>query len=209
MAYFVQYLYRWGPALDEALDQSWAAVERLFEIDSSNPHAYMARGGIHHFRGEHDEAVADYRRAFALNPNFVVNIFFMAWCESLTGFTEEAREHAALGLRLSPRDNEIWLGVAYLALAQASFADGDYEDTEKWAKLAIQMHPRAPIRRALMIACCVHIGDFEEARKHVDFLESFSPDFIPSVLSGEMTLYKTPEHNALLIDGLRKAGKIE
>jgi len=60
-----------------------------------------------------------------------------------------------------------------------------------------------------MIACCVHIGDFEEARKHVDFLESFSPDFIPSVLSGEMTLYKTPEHNALLIDGLRKAGKIE
>jgi TolB-like protein len=209
MAYFVQYIYRWGPAPDEALDHSWAAVERIFEIDSSDPRGYAARGVVHHFRGEHNEAVADYRRAFALNPNFAVNIFMMAWCESMTGFTEQAREHAALGFRLSPRDNEIWLGTAYLALAQASFADGDYEDTEKWAKLAIQMHPRAPIRRALMIACCVHIGDFEEARKHVDFLESFSPDFIPSVLSGEMTLYKTPEHNALLIDGLRKAGKIE
>ncbi len=62
----------------------------------------------------------------------------MAWCESLTGFTEEAREHAALGLRLSPRDNELWLGAAYLALAQASFADGDFEQTREWGKLAIQ-----------------------------------------------------------------------
>ena len=209
MAYFVQYLYRWGPAPDEALDHSWAAVERLFEIDSSNPHAYMARGGIHHFRGEHDEAIADYRRAFALNPNFATNIFMMAWCESLTGFTEQARKHAALGLRLSPRDNEIWLGAAYLALAQASFADGDYEETEKWAKLAVQMHPRAPIRRALMIACCVHKGEFKKAREHVDFLKSLAPDFIPSILRGDLTLYRMPEHNALLVDGLRKAGSTE
>jgi tetratricopeptide (TPR) repeat protein len=209
MAYFVQYLYRWGPAPDEALDHSWAAVERLFEIDSSNPHAYMARGGIHHFRGEHDEAVADYRRAFALNPNFAVNIFMMAWCESLTGFTEEAREHAALGLRLSPRDNEIWLGAAYLALAQASFADGDFEKCKEWGKLAIQMHPRAPIRRALMIACCVQSGELEEAREHVEFLDSFSPDFIASILRGDLTLYKMPEHNAMLVEGLRKAGLSE
>ncbi len=203
------YLYRWGPAPNEALNQAWKAVDRLFDIDSSDPRAYTARGFVQHFRGEHEAAVADYRYAFTLNPNFAINIFTMAWCESLAGFTGEARDHAALGLRLSPRDNELWLGVAYLALAQASFADGDYEETEKWAKLAIQMHPRAPIRRALMIACCVHNGDLKEAREHVDFLKSFAPDFIPSILRGDLTLYKMPEHNALLIDGLRKAGSNE
>ncbi len=209
MAYFVQYLYRWGPAPDEALDHSWATVERIFEIDSSDPRGYAARGVVRHFRGEHNEAVADYRRAFALNPNFAVNIFMMAWCESMTEFTEEAREHAALGLRLSPRDNEIWLGVAYLALAQASFADGDFEKCREWGTLAIQMHPRAPIRRALMIACCAFNGDLEEAKEHAKFLDSFSPDFIPSVLRGDLTLYKLPEHNALLVEGLRKAGMPE
>ena len=130
----------------------------------------------------------------------------MAWCESLTGFTEKAREHAALGLRLSPRDVDFWLGVAYLALAQASFADGDFAATRKWGKLAIQMHPRAPIRRALMVACCVHDGDLKEAAEHVEYLNSFAPDFIPSVLRGNLTLYKMPEHNALLADGLQKAG---
>ena len=206
MAYFVQYLYRWGPAPDEALDHSWAAVEHIFEIDSSDPRGYAARGVVHHFRGEHDEAVADYRRAFALNPNFAVNIFLMAWCESMTGFSEQAREHAALGLRLSPRDNQIWLGVAYLALAQASFADGDFEQTREWGKLAIQMHPKAPIRRALMIACYGHAGALDEAAKQVADLTEFAPDFLPSILHGDMTIYKMPEHNALLLDGLRKAG---
>ena len=96
--------------------------------------------------------------------------------------------------------------MAYLALAQASFADGSYEETKKWAKLAIQMHPRAPIRRALMIACCVRSGELKEAMEHAEYLKSFSPDFIPSILRGELTLYKMREHNALLADGLRKAG---
>ncbi len=203
------YLYRWGPAPDEALNQAWKAVDRLFDVDSSDPRAYTARGFVQHFRGEHEAAVADYRYAFALNPNFAINIFTMAWCESLAGFTEEARDHAALALRLSPRDNELWLGVAYLAFAQASFADGSYEETKKWAKLAIQMHPRAPIRRALMIACCVHNGELKEAMEHAEYLKSFSPDFIPSILRGDLTLYKMPEHNALLADGLRKAGLAE
>jgi len=200
------YLYRWGPAPDELLNEAWAAAERLVDVDSSDPRAYSARGMVEQFRGNHEAAVADHRYAFALNPNFAINIFTMAWCESLAGFTEEAREHAALGLRLSPRDNELWLGVAYLALAQASFADGDFEKCKEWAQLAIQMHPRAPIRQALMIACCVHNGDLEEAKEHAKFLASFSPDFIPSVLRGDLTLYKMPEHNALLVEGLRKAG---
>jgi adenylate cyclase len=130
----------------------------------------------------------------------------MAWCESLTGFTEEAKEHAAIGLRLSPRDNELWLGVAYLALAQASFADGDFEKTKEWGTLAIQMHPKAPIRRALIIACCGHAGDLDEAAKQAANLKAFAPDFLPSILNGDMTLYKMPDHNKLLVDGIRKAG---
>ena len=199
------YLYRWGPNPDGLLAQAWAAAERLFEVDSSDPRAYTARGFVQHFRGEYEAALADYQYAFGLNPNFAVNIFTMAWCESLAGYTDEARDHIELGLRLSPRDNELWLGVAYLALAQASFADGEFEKCKEWAKLAIQMHARAPIRQALMIACCVQTGDLKEAREHTEYLQSFSPEFIPSILSGEMTLYRMPEHNALLVDSLHKA----
>ena len=199
------YLYRWGPDPEARLDLAWSALERFFEIDSTDPRGHMARGLVRHLRGDYDAAVADFRRGHELNPNFALNLFSMAWCESLTGFTEDAREHAALGLRLSPRDNELWLGVAYLALAQASFADRDFAETRKWAEKAIQMHPRAPIRRALMIACCVHDGDAAGAREQVDFLNSFSPDFIHSILDGELSIYRLPEHSQLLAEGLRNA----
>ena len=201
-----QYVYRWGPDPKKALDLAEQTVERLMEIDASDPRSHTTRAFLYHFRGEHDAAVADYRRAFALNPNWAVNVFCMAWCESLCGLTEEAREHAALGLRLSPRENEVWLGVAYLALAQASFAEGDYEKTKHWAELAVQMHPRAPIRRTLMIACCVEIGDLQKAQEHAAFLRSFAPNFIPSLFEGEMKLYKDPAHDRRLAEGLRKAG---
>jgi hypothetical protein len=57
-----------------------------------------------------------------------------------------------------------------------------------------------------MIACCVHNGDLGEARKHADELASFAPEFIPSLLRGDVTLYSDVAHNDLLLEGLRKAG---
>jgi len=160
-------------------------------------------------RGEYDKGNADFRRAYALNPNSAFNLFYMACSESVSGLTEEAREHAELGLRLSPRDLDINIGVAYLALAQASFADGDFENAMEWGKVAIQMHSKAPFRRALMIACCGHLGDLDEAARQATDLNAFAPDFLPSVLLGDMTIYKMPAHNALFVDGLRKAGPPE
>ncbi|MDH3673178.1 MAG: adenylate/guanylate cyclase domain-containing protein [Gammaproteobacteria bacterium] len=205
-AYVYQYLYRWSPDPAAVLARSWDVSERLIQVDSLNPKAYMSRAVVHQFRGDFDAAIADYRRAFTLNPNFAMNLVVMAWGESLAGLTKEAREHAELGLRLSPRDMEMWLGEAYLALLQASFAEGDFEEAKRFGVLAIQMGPKAPIRRALMIACCAYTGDSQGAVRHAQELNAFAPDFIPSVLSGAMTLYKMPEHNALLVDGLRKAG---
>ena len=202
----MQYLYRWGPDPDASLVRAWDIAEHFLQADSTNPKAYTARAMVYTFRGEFDAAIADYRRAFALNPNFAMNAMFMAWGESLAGMTREAKEHAELALRLSPRDLDLWLGDIYLALLQASFAESDFEEAKKWGLLAIQMTPKAPIRRALMVACCAYTDDPAGAAHHAHELESFAPDFIPGVVSGEMTLYKMPEHNALLVEGLHKAG---
>ena len=206
LAYVEQYVYQWGPAPESSLEKAGETAQYLLEIDSTNAHGHMVRGMFHALNGAHDEALADCRRAFAINPNFAMNIFAMAWCESLTTETDTAREHAELGLRLSPRDNDVWLGVAYLALAQASFADGDYEKTQEWGRLAIQMHPKAPIRRTLMIACLGAAGNKAAAAEHIATLKSFSPDFLPSVLSGEVTFYQVPEVNARLVEGIKLAG---
>ena len=123
----------------------------------------------------------------------------------MAGHTAMAREHAELGLRLSPREMDLWLGDAYLALTQASFAEGDFAEAMKWGRLAIQMQAKAPIRRALMVASCAYTGDLAEAAHHAKELRAFSPDFLPAIFRGDLALYKMPEHNSLLLEGLRKA----
>jgi hypothetical protein len=57
-----------------------------------------------------------------------------------------------------------------------------------------------------MITICGHLGDLDAARPHIDAVKAYAPDFLPDVFSGVFELYKMPEHNSLLVDGLRKAG---
>ncbi|MCP4409692.1 MAG: hypothetical protein GY807_18485 [Gammaproteobacteria bacterium] len=209
IAYIDQYLYQWGEDPAGALDRAMHASENLIHINSSNAEGYILRANSNIFRHEFDLALADYDRGLLLNPNASIHLFYAAWGESLAGLSVKAKEHAELGLRLSPKEMDLFLGVAYLSLLQASFADGDFEQAIKWGRLSIQMHAKAPIRRALMVACCAFSGNLEEAKQHAKELHLFSPDFIPAVLRGELFLYKNSTHNKLLIEGLRKAGLLE
>jgi len=45
------------------------------------------------------------------------------------------------------------------------------------------------------------------AMEHQDFLASFSPDFVPSLLRGDIRLFSSPEHNASLVEALRKVAQ--
>lgn len=205
-AHTMRYLFQGDDDPGQMLDLAQSAAERLFQRDHSDPRALTVRGMIRHFQRSYGEATADFQRAFELNPNFALNIFFMAWHESLVGRTKEAREHAQLALRLSPRDADVWVGDAYLALAQAHFAESDFEKVQEWGELAIQFTPRAPIRRALMIASAAHLGQPQRASSHAEALKSFAPAFLDSIVSGRLVLFQLPEHNALLVEGIIKSG---
>lgn len=200
-----QYLYQWGDDPVGALARAMQAAEKLIHVDSSNAAGYVLRGTLLIHRREFDLAISDFERSLLLNPNASLHLFFAAWGESLAGLTKLAKEHAELGIRLSPREMDLWMGVAYLALLQASFAEENFSDAIKWGRLSLQMHAKAPIRRALMVACCAYAGNLEEAAHHADELRVFSPDFIPTILRGDLLLYRDSAHNKLLIDGLRKA----
>jgi adenylate cyclase len=204
-----QYLYRWAHDPAGTLNRAMQSAENLIHVDSSNAAGHALRGTLRIHQREFDLAIPDFERSLSLNPNASLHLFFAAWGESLAGLTKLAKEHAELGIRLSPREMDLWMGVAYLALLQASFAEENFEDAIKWGRLAIQMHAKAPIRQALMVACCAHTGNLEEAARHVDELSVFSPDFIASILRGELLLYRNAEHNKLLLEGLHKSGLYE
>ncbi len=202
----MRYLYRIGADPDASLTEAWVAAEALTQTAQIDSRGLAVRGLVLHFRQQFDAATADLLRACDLNPNNAWSFMALAWHESLVGRTAEAREHAELVLRLSPRDSDLWVGDAYLCLLQAAFADGLFEDAIHWGERAIQMTPRAPIRRALMVASLGHLGQTSEARTHFEELAAFSPSFIDTVMQGGLVLYSLPAQRQLLIDGLIKAG---
>ena len=67
------------------------------------------------------------------------------------------------------------------------------------------MHARMPNRQVVMVAGYGYLGDLQAAKSHVDALTAFAPGFLPAVLSGGIEVFKLPEHNALLLEGLRRA----
>jgi len=201
-----QHIYGWGDDPGGALTSAIETADHLIGIDPSNAKSYAVRAWAHQYRREYDLALADYRRALELNPNLALNLFTMAWSEAVSGLAAEAREHAQMALKLSPRDTDIWLGWAYAALELASFIEGDFAEAVKWGRLAIQMHGRMPFRQVVMVAGYGYLGDLEAAKLHVEALRAFAPDFLSDVLSGKIEICKLPEHNALLVEGLRKAG---
>ena len=196
------YLFQRGADPENYLSLSWEVAEQFVKNDGSNPKAYISRGLVHQYRGDHEAALADYRHAYGLNPNFALNLFILAYGESLAGFTTDAIAHAQQALRLSPRETGFWRGDACLTMTQAYFADAEFENAKICAQQAIQMGTKAPTRRALMVACCAYTEDISSINKHLQELNSFAPNFIPNILTGKMKLYKRTEHNHLLIEGL-------
>ena len=87
-----------------------------------------------------------------------------------------------------------------------SFAARDYGEAVRWVELAIQAESAVPLRRALMIACCARNGDLARAARERATLDSFAPDFIPRLLSGDFRVFARRDDMAHLLDSLRLAG---
>ncbi len=203
-AYFVQSLFRWG---SDPLAAADCAEEWAKKFYAQLPNSYMAYHclGLARFRkGLYQDANRDFQRAHELNPNDTFILNFWAWCEASAGKFEDAKKHAHMALRLSPKDR--FAGISSLALAMAAFIERDAAGFEEWAGKAIQAHPNAPIRRAMMIAYAAEAGNQVLLETHRTELIRFAPDFIDSLFRGENQLFQRPEHMAMLLDGLRKAG---
>jgi hypothetical protein len=66
--------------------------------------------------------------------------------------------------------------------------------------VAIQEHPEHPWPFRFLASCYAHMGRLDEAREMVARLRAITPVVVPSVIP-----YRSPEHCALLLSGLRIA----
>lgn len=199
--HFYSFLCRWPPDPQRAKEQALNAAERLLAVEPDNVHALTVRGEIRASLGEHSAALADYRKALEINPNFTWNLFFMSVCEALMGMPEEARKHANRGLMLSPKSRNTGVSAAYLALAFASFSESNLEDTVHWGELAVATQPNVPYRRLLLAACYGLMDQRKKAHEHLRALNALAPELVSDFTAGNVQIYLDPQLDDLLREG--------
>jgi adenylate cyclase len=136
-------------------------------------------------------------RALALNPNFARGWFISGNVRSWAGQPDTAIEHIETALRLSPRAR---IGTSLVRMGAAHFFARRFDEAMPKLLLAIQEDPAHPHPYRYLAACYAHMGQLDDAREIVAQLRA-----ITSVVIGDASYLRNPEHRELFLSGLRLA----
>ena len=120
------------------------------------------------------QAVEEFDRALALNPNFALAHTFRSVALAYLGRTEEALVAMETGARLGPR--ELVAGAYNVMRAGCCFIDGRYRDGIGFARKAVQEAPTAITSHRILIANLAQAGEIAEAKSAVTALRQLKPD---------------------------------
>jgi TolB-like protein/class 3 adenylate cyclase len=187
------------PAL---LDKAAAVAETLRDLDPTNHAGYYLIGHAAIRRRRAAEALSNLRRAHELNPNDCRTLQYLAWAEFNLGLSSEAREHAELALRLSPRDPQRY--ISYWVIAFAAFVAGSPQIGVDWARKAIAENSTFFHGYGILAACLAESGESEEAQTAIAYLLRHDPVYIRSRLGGD-NYFGIPELSTRFTSALRKA----
>jgi adenylate cyclase len=184
------------PALDRALELAQTAVH----LDPRLPLARAQLGHVLLWKRQHDAAILEFERAFALNPNFID--FQYALALVYVGEPARAIEVLEANMRLDPLQPLIyptsWLGSANYLLKR-------YGEAVRLARQCTSRQPNLQAHRVLLGSAYAQLGQLEEARKEAAEVLRINPSFTIESWK-RMAVYKNPKDTEHRIDGLRKAG---
>ena len=187
----------------EAVAAAWESASAAVRVDGDEPWAHLALGYVHRQRGEVDLAIAEYRRALALNPSFAFAHAHLGFALCGVGRTAEALAHADAAERLSPYG--LVAGLNDMVRAMAAFIDGRYEDGIEFARTAIREGRGDVNVRRHLVANLAAAGRLAEARAALADLRRSVPTLSANALEF-MTCFWRRSDTARYIDAFRAAG---
>ncbi len=192
---------------DRARSIEWllSHAKRGVQLDDNDSYGHLMLCFAYRWAGEHDLAVAEGRKAIAINPSDTWALGVLGNVLDLAGQSREGLACLERALALSPRDPH---AKFYLALcARASIVIGDYAGAESWAGKAIGFDPSIARPYFMLASALGHLGRTKQARAALDTCERVQPGF--AALWIRWQEYRSAADNAHVIDGLRKAGMPE
>ena len=134
----------------------------------------LARGGhaLGHLVGDLDGGIALIDRALVLNPNLAAAWFLGGFLQIWRGEPDEAIEHFARAMRLSPLDPEMYRMQAGMAMAH--LLAGRFDVASSWAEKAFRELPSFLMVVGIIAASHALAGRMDEARRAMPFASARS-----------------------------------
>jgi len=183
------------------------AAHKALLLDAGDPWAHVALGYALAWGRRAADAIVEYEKSLAINPNFAVAHYLLALALCWLGRSEEGLAHADKAARLSPRDLLARgnAGVSNNVRATCCFVAGRYRDGIDFACKAIIESPALiPAYRQLVVNCAL-AGDIQEARTALQTLKRLQPDLSLRWIKEELP-YVRAEDQQRYLEGFRLAG---
>jgi adenylate cyclase len=197
---FLGYIYQFDKD-PGVLDRAAGLVDKAIALDDSDSDSYAVRGWIEALKDQHDQAIADGKRAVSLDPNSafawlaLADINTILWTASKP---EEVLAYAQKAIRLDPRHPELYSnqeGAAYNKM-------GRYAEAVDALKRGDQNNPWI---HANLVYAYSELGREHDARAEAAEVLRISPRFSLEEVERMPGSWQGPFGQRYLSD-LRKAG---
>jgi len=183
-----------------ALDRALELAETAVRLDDHLPQARAQLGEVLLRKGQHDAAIAEFERAFALNPNFIDYRYARALIYA--GEPARAIEVLEANLRFDPFQPLIystsWLGFANYMLKR-------YGEAVRLLRECASRLPDLQWPHVMLAGAYAQAGQLEEARAEAAEVLRINPGFTIEIYK-RLAVHKDPKDTEHRLDGLRKAG---
>ena len=182
--------------LDRALDLARKAVR----LDRNLPEAHAALGVVLTWKHQHDDSIAAFERATALNPNYVDWRFGFALIYA--GASKRAIDVVQACMRLDP----FYMPLATFVLAFAHYMLKQHTQALSLLRDYVAQVPTFRAGHGLLAATYARLGQMDEARAQAAEVLRLGPGFTISGAGRTLSAFKDPEDDKHFFNGLRKAG---
>ncbi len=182
-----------------ALDRTLELAEKAVHLDPLLPQARAQLGIVLVYKGQHDAAIAEFERAFALNPYLTD----YQYAEALMSAGEPARaiEVLASSIRLDPFQPIISFG--FMGLARYMLKR--YGEAVRLCSEFAARVPNDQWSHVWLASAYAQSGQLEQARGEAAEVLRINPGF--TIESAKrVVVYKDPKDVEHRLDGMRKAG---
>jgi adenylate cyclase len=190
-----------GEARDRAFAKAIEIADKILEMDSSYYGSYFLRAGVLTRLGRHEEAVANGRKAYEMEPNSTNTAAMFAMEQCYAGNPEEAIVLFQKAMRLSPSYRPWYLdglGLAYHLTGQSDKAIESFTLSAKRDPKAVYPH----LRLAMIFA---EQGRENEMRAEAAEVVRLNPAFSVAAWA-KVQIFKDPKIQAYRKALMSKAG---